>query len=95
MANQVKWQSGMAVSAGQYIMPKIVFEPRTIEQEYNGVKSSYKQLAKFYKGAGRFKSGIAIGTTDKGEPITLYVDVRVGKVPQPNKSSDSITQIDL
>lgn len=90
-----KWSSGQSVAKGDYIQPKIVFAPEVISNEYNGVTTSFTQLHKYYKGAGRFKSGLPIGHTDKGEPITLYIDVRIGKLPKANKSSDAIGTLEL
>jgi hypothetical protein len=94
MVKETKWVSGQEPVAGMYIQPKLPFAPEVVVNDVNGVKYSFKQLVKYYKGSGRFKSGIPIGVTASGEPVTLYVDVRIGKKAS-EKTNDALSAIEL
>jgi hypothetical protein len=89
-----KWTDGNAVSEGQYIQPKIYFKPEAVTYSTTDGEKTHIQLHKRWKGSGRFKSGVAIGSTDKGEPITMLIDIRVGQVPKM-ATQPSDTKIEL
>lgn len=83
-----KLWTGGKIEAGHYIQPKLYLVPETVTSKTDDGDREHIQLHRRWKGSGRFKSGTyyapggKVATTEAGLPITMLVDIRVGKSPK-------------
>ena len=74
MSDLIKWVEGESI-----VGKKITIEMPLVAKKHESTDKKYSHIGlyKHLKGAGNFKSGVIVGKDDKGNRVSVMIDVRL------------------